>query len=277
MEIPSASRVIHGIWGKPYLDLEPFLDLSELDAIHEEVCLGLAQVPTAYTGGSHRSMGIMPASLEDQALGDYGPVLAELSETEREVFASLADDPLGARGERALDFGEERPRTLSRRQQLWLEYRHGVYFPWKVYYEMIPNHYWDEKSSGEGKAFTREARTFFPKTVAFVKRLPFTEIGRCNVMGLRAHDFGTVHLDGDPVKKPAVDHFIALCPGRNKRLYLWDEERRQKHFVEGRAYWFNDSDHHGVESAPFFRYSIRVDGVFEAGFLRRLEQARGAE
>ncbi len=45
-------------------------------------------------------------------------------------------------------------------------------------------------------------------------------------------------------------------------------------------YWFNDMDWHGVEPDPFFRYSIRVDGVFEPGFLARVrrhaaEQARG--
>lgn len=267
-----AVRLIHGIWGLPYIDLEPFLDLSELGAIHEEVCLGLAQVPAGYTGGSHRSMGIMPPSLADQALTDYGSVLAGLSLDERAVFASLADDPLGAREADSLDFGEERPLTLSRRQQLWLEYRHGVYFPWKVYYEMIPNHYWDQKSSAEGKAFTREARTFFPRTVAFVKSLPFTEIGRCNIMGLRAHDYGTVHSDGDPAAKPDVDHFITFCPAGNKRLFLWDEERREQLFVERRAFWFNDSDYHGVEAAPFFRYSIRVDGVFRPELLRALSE-----
>ena len=274
--------MIHGIWGQPFIDLEQLLDLSELDAIHEEVCLGLAQVPVAYTGGSHRSMGIMPPSLAVEALGDYGSVLRHLSREDRAVFASLADDPIAARDQDTLDFGEERPRALSRRQQLWLEYRHGVYFPWKVYFEMIPNHYWDEKASAEGKSFTREARTFFPKTIAFVKGLPFTQIGRCNVMGLRALDYGTVHLDGDPTKKPEVDHFITFCPGGNKRLFLWDEERQERLFIDRRAYWFNDSDYHGVESAPYFRYSIRVDGVFQPEFLRSLkarypERPRGDE
>jgi len=265
--------VIHGIWGRPFIDLEPHLDLSALDAIHEEVCLGLSQVPVAYTGGSHRSMGIMPPSLQESALGDYRSVLSSLTPAERAVFATLADDPIAAREEDVLDFGEERPLTLSRRQQLWLEYRHGVYFPWKVYYEMIPNHYWDEKSSGAGKAFTREARTFFPKTVEFVKRLPFSQIGRSNIMGLSALDYGTVHLDGDPRKKPEADHFITFCPAGNKRLFLWDEAKQEKLFVERRAYWFNDSDYHGVESAPYFRYSIRVDGIFLPEFLHALRQA----
>ena len=42
-------------------------------------------------------------------------------------------------------------------------------------------------------------------------------------MGLEAFDYGTVHRDGDPAKKPGVDHFITLCPAGNKRLFLWDD------------------------------------------------------
>jgi len=266
-----------GIWGRPYLDLEPHLDLSTLPEIHEEICLGLAQVPVAYTGGSHRAMGIMPESREDEAFVDYGEVLAKMSERERAVFVSLADHVPSSDPSDALEFGEEREHCLSRRQMLFLKYRYGVYFPWKVYYEMIPNKYWDEKSSSTGKQFTREARTFFPKTVAFVKSLPFVEVGRCNIMGLEAHDHGTVHRDGDPKVKETIDHFISFCPNGDKHVFLWDDAGRREVRVESRAYWFNDSDYHGVERAPFFRYSIRVDGVFEPSFLAELRARYGLE
>ena len=273
---------IVGIFGRPYIDLEPFLDLTPLAAIHEEICLGLAQVPVEYTGGSHRSMGIMPPSRAWEAHRDYGEVLRGMSREEFVRFLALADEPSRFDPDRRGDykFGEEQDFLLSRKQMRYLNYRYGVYFPWKVYYEMIPNLYWDEKSTGEGKAFTREARVFFPKTVAFVRSLPFREIGRCNVMGLEANDHGTVHRDGDPAVKTAVEHFISLCPAGDKRLFLWCEDERRAVPVEGRAYWFNDSDFHGVEAAPRFRYSLRVDGVFEDDFLERIRRglvASGAE
>jgi hypothetical protein len=138
---------------------------------------------------------------------------------------------------------------------------------------MIPNQYWDEKSSGSGKSFTREARACFPRTIELVQSLPFVEVGRCNVMGLDPMQHGTVHRDGDPAIKPGVDHFITLCPAGNKRLFLWDDAEQRKVPVTGRAYWFNDSDYHGVEADPFFRYSIRIDGVFDPDFLRALEES----
>jgi hypothetical protein len=29
-------------------------------------------------------------------------------------------------------------------------------------------------------------------------------------------------------------------------------------------------DYHGVERDPFFRYSVRVDGIFEPAFVERM-------
>jgi hypothetical protein len=37
-------------------------------------------------------------------------------------------------------------------------------------------------------------------------------------------------------------------PRGNKQLFLWDEAGRRKLPVQGRAYWFNDFDYHGVEA-----------------------------
>lgn len=267
--------MITGIFGRPYVDLGPFLDLSGLDAIHDEVCLALTSIPVDYTGGSHRTMGIVPPSLQDEPWIDYGEVLRSLDDAQFEIFRSLADDPRAIDPARRHDveFGEEREIPLSRRQMLWLKYRHGVYFPWKVYVELIPNRWWGDKANPEDKGWNRIARTFFPKTIAFVEQLPFQAIGRCNVMGLEAHDFGTVHRDAEPEETPEPAPFITFSPAGNKRLFLWDEDARAKIPVEGRAYWFNDADYHGVDADPFFRYSIRVDGRFDPAFLDALRRA----
>ncbi|MET0595880.1 MAG: hypothetical protein ABW133_24485 [Polyangiaceae bacterium] len=266
---------IVGLFGRPYVDLEPFLDLEPLGAIHDEVCLALAELPSTYTGGSHRSMGIMPESRRGEALVDYGEAIAAMSDRDFATFRSLADDPsaIDVERRRELTFGEEREVPLSRRQMLWLKVRFGVYFPWKVFVELIPSRSWSDKA--EPKEFTSRAKSFFPKTVEFARKLPFSHIGRCNIMGLEAHDHGTVHRDGVPEERRvaglAPDHFIVLCPAANKRLYLFSDVSGEKFTIDKRAYWFNDNDYHGVASAPFFRYSIRVDGVFEETFLRRIQ------
>jgi hypothetical protein len=258
---------------RPYLDLSPFLDLDGMGEIHEEVCLGLSQIPVDYTGGSHRSMGIVPPSRQGECHADYGEAIRAMSHAELATLRSLSDRPDSFDPERRDEIGEEREQPLSRRQMLWLKYRFAVYFPWKVYVELIPNRFWGEKSRAGGKTFTRQARAFFPRTVSYIEQLPFVEIGRATIMGLEANDHGTVHHDGDPADERPADHFITFCPAGNKRLFLWDEEAGRKVPVSARAYWFNDQDDHGVDADPFFRYSIRVDGIFRDDFLGRLREA----
>jgi hypothetical protein len=272
MNDPSSG--LTGIWGRPFINLEPYLDLGPLAALDDEICYALAQVDTTYTGGSHKAMGIVPPSLARDPYIDYGQVIRGFSEREFATFVSLGHNPqdFDPRQRQRYEFGEEREHPLTREQMRFLEFKHGVYFPWKVFYELVPGGYWSEKSTGRGKDFTREARLYFPRTVAFVKGLPFREIGRCTLLGLNANDHGTVHRDGEPEEQTAPDQFITLCPRGDKPLFLWDETRQEKTPVRGRAYWFNDFDYHGVEPAPSFRYSLRVDGVFEPAFLERLRE-----
>lgn len=272
-----AGTGLRGLFGRPCINLESYVDLAELPAIHEEIALGLAQLPVDYTGGSHRSMGIMPEGRAGEVVCDYGEVIRGLDPSGFATFRGLADDPAAIDPARrgAQEFGEEREVPLSRRQMLWLKYRHGVYFPWKVYVELIPNRWWSDKASPAGKRFTRAAQALFPRTLEFVRRLPFASIGRCNIMGLEGHDHGTVHRDGDPASQLAPDPFITFRPGPDKRLYLWDEARQEKTYVDGRVYWFNDNDYHGVEADPWFRYSVRVDGAFRADFEAALRREYG--
>lgn len=272
---------LQGVFGRPFVALDDLFDLSELPAIHDEVCLALAQMPTSYTGGSHRSMGIMPPGREAEALVDYQEVIRGLDEAGFATFRSLADDPalgpatLAAALADDIEFGEERDVPLSARQMLWLKLRHGVYFPWKVYAELIPNRRWEDKCDPTGKRFTRRAEALLPRTIAFVKRLPLQHIGRCNIMGLEANDHGTVHRDGVPTPGRTPCPFLTISPRGDKRLYVLDERSGERTVVEGRVVWFNDHDYHGVLADPCFRYSIRVDGPFTPEFEAALARRYG--
>lgn len=269
--------MLTGIWGLPFIDLEPFVDLRGLTSLDREICYGLVRCSPEYTGGSHKSMGIVPETLANDPYLDYGQVIRAMSREDFIEFASLSDDPaaIDPKRQQELEFGEERDIPLSRRQMLFLKYRHGVYFPWKVYVELMPGGRWDDKSDPAGKHFTREAMKLFPRTIAFIKSLPFEYLGSVKLLGLEANDHGTVHRDADPAEKTRVDQFMTLCPRGNKRLFLWDDDTHEKHFVDRKAYWFNDSDFHGVEPAPVFRYSIRVDGAFRPAFLDLLRERHG--
>lgn len=272
-EPATESSTLLGVLGRPWLDLTLLIDPRPLDELHEEICLGLAQLPLDYTGGSHRSMGIVPSRRQDDVLRDYGEVIRQLSDAEFAVFRSLSDRPdlIAAGRGRDTTFGEERAVPLSRRQMMWLKIRFGVYFPWKGYLELMPNHRWDDKADPAGKRFTRVAESYFPKTIAFVRSLPFKHVGRCLVMGVEGNDWGTVHRDGHPEEQESPDEFISFCPAGDKRLFLYDEGLDREVPIESRIYWFNDFDYHGVAVSPVFRYSVRVDGVFQDEFRERLQ------
>jgi len=265
---------VWGLFGRPFVDLGRVLDLTALDALDAEVSRGLAHVETTYTGGTLKWMGVVaPWAMEDAYL-DAMHVIEALPDAELETFFSLADDPSALRvSERAgYRFGDETDHPFNRAQERWLAYRHHVYFPWKVCYHLLENERWEDKHSGAGKGFGDEAREVFPETVRYLEALPFTEIGRAVIFGLEPNDHAPLHRDTEPGQALAVAQSISLCPRGDKRFFLQNDARDEPLVVDARAYWFNDMDYHGVLADPFFRYSIRVDGVFEPGFAEALSR-----
>src|SRR5260221_2650462 len=98
------------IWGKPYIDLEPYLDTSRFHELDDEICFALTEVRVEYTGGSHRTLGIVPRSFAASPYIDYGDVIRGFKMEEFAVFASLSDTPRAFDLERYRDyeFGEEK-------------------------------------------------------------------------------------------------------------------------------------------------------------------------
>src|SRR6185295_11953912 len=109
-------------------------------------------------GGSLKWMGVTASWVDEDPYADYMRVIESFSEEELEQFVSYGERPKN--GERR--FGDETDNPLSRAQMLYLKYRYGVYFPWKVCYHLLENDRWEDKHSGEGKAFDEDARRLLP-------------------------------------------------------------------------------------------------------------------
>jgi glycine betaine catabolism A len=267
-----------GIFGRPYLDLSEVIDISGFAEIDREITRGLAQVEVSYTGGSLKWMGVCAPWVESEPhYPDYMHVISKMSPTDFADFLSLGKDDLDPKDQAKLAFGDETDHPLTKEQMLFLKYRFGVYFPWKVCYHLLENDKWEDKHSGAGKTFVDEARRVFPKTVAFVESLPFSEIGRVVLFGVEANDHAPLHRDSEPGKSLSIAQSISFCPGHArapKRFYLATPDGSDELTVEAPIYWFNDMDWHGVHDDPWFRYSIRVDGVFDTKFQARLRTAR---
>lgn len=267
-----------GIFGQPFLDLSPHLDTSCFAELHREITLGLAQAETRYTGGTLKWMGVCaPWVTSERAWPDAMHVIRAMSREDFEDFLSLGEadagdfDPDPSARDR-YRFGDETDHPFTRAQELFLEARGGAYFPWKACVHLLEDHGWDDKHSGEGKEFTEEARRLFPKTVAFVESLPMTEVGRVVLFGLLPNDHAPMHRDSEPGKALSIAQSISFEPARAvsdqpKGFTLASPDGSREVAVEAPIYWFNDMDWHGVKAAPSFRYSIRVDGVYDPRFL----------
>jgi len=259
-----------GIFGRPFVDLSPLIDTSVLPELDEEIVCALPHLEVSYTGGSLKWMGVTAPWVDRDPYVDYMRVIETMPEDELARFVSYGEAPNEAPNGDARAFGDETDNPLSRAQMLYLKYRYGVYFPWKVCFHLLENDTWDDKHSGEGKDFDPEARRLLPKTVAFVENLPFREIGRVVLFGIEANDHAPAHRDSEPGKALAIAQSISFDPRGDKGFYLTDPGGESRTVVDAKIYWFNDMDYHGVEPAPRFRYSIRVDGTFEDGFVEEV-------
>jgi Rieske 2Fe-2S family protein len=106
------------------------------------------------------------------------------------------------------------------------------------------------------------------------------EMGRVVICGLLANDHAPAHRDSEPGKALAIAQSISFEPScaaagasdRHKRFYVAAPDGSREVLVDAPIYWFNDMDWHGVHADPWFRYSVRVDGVFEPEFLERIRR-----
>ena len=168
-----------GIRGKPYVDLSPFIDTSSFPELDREITSALCRVETSYTGATLKWMGVVAPWMMDDGYLDAMHAIAELDDRDRKDFIALGDGDADA-----TEFGDETDHPFTFAQMRWLSFRHGVYFPWKVCYHLLENDRWDDKHSGAGKGFSPEAEEHFPKTLRFIRSLPFREIGRAVVFGI---------------------------------------------------------------------------------------------
>ena len=259
-----------GIFGRPFVDLSSLVDTSEFPELHREIVCALPRLETSYTGGSLKWMGVTAPWVDRDPYVDSMRVISEMSAEELVTFVGYGEAPPDFDPARKYEFGDETNYPLSKPQMLYLKYRYGVYFPWKVCYHLLENERWEDKHSGEGKDFAPEARALLPRTVAFIESLPFTEIGRVVLFGIEANDHAPAHRDSEPGKALAIAQSISFAPHAGKRFYVCDPAGGNKTVIDTPIYWFNDADYHGVEADPFFRYSIRVDGVFDPAFVEEM-------
>jgi hypothetical protein len=243
---------------QPILEIPNLISADTLAELDREMMQGLVKSKNCvHSVGKELTRGDAELSLYDFSYKCVGVAESELEPSEMEFFATL-------------NYIEK---------QKYLRMAKGAYHPWSVCLPLMTPSIWPEKMKIENKVVTEEAKQLFPKTLRWAFELPiFEAIGRIVILGVDPGQHVTCHRDFDPEKWPINDEFLMLSPRGTKKFYVYDPEKKEKHYLSPsiRTYVFHDLNYHGVDALPYFTYTVRIDGIYKDEFRNSLDCNRKA-
>ena len=261
--------MIRGIGGKPYINLDPYLDIKGFKDLHPEICKGFALAREFAKEGTWMSPGF---KFDDMSyIINWKPIYKAFAE-----FQALPDsDPIKVEGMKIFpkDFKDYKQRNIFTR---YLKSAMGANDPY-IYYFLWEEGSWDERNAERQPT---EEQKYFLGVVSWVKNLIenkiISQIGRviffhCDHNG---HAFEHRDLDGDKGNDQGYSNhnneFIHIRHRTKRGFYIWDPESENKHYINSNAAFWNDQDWHGGESSVEVEYGLRIDCKFTPEFRKVL-------
>ena len=232
----------------PFVNFEPYLDTSDFSGLHEEVVLGLSAIDQNHMSWG-KFTGVFPSDrgiYESVMIEDEYLTSGNLSEKEKALF-----------------------RTMNKQQmRKYLYFSKPILKPW-AFTVYLKTSSFSEKS--KNNPIWDPVAASFPKLCRFVESMPFEQIGR--VMFFCTDGFRDVPLHRDDYPAKHADHSVNIFFDGWRPSYIYDPRTGDKQYLEKgcRAYVFNNRDYHGVDAENRFRYTLRVDGTFNAETIRALD------
>lgn len=259
--------MIRGIGGRPYIDLDPYLDIEGFRKLHPEMCRGFALAREYAKEGTWMSPGFNPR--DASYVMNWKPIFMAFDE-----FQKLPDDdPIKIEGMKVFptDFKDYKQRNIFTR---YLKSALGANDPYN-YYFLWEEGSWDERNAERRK--TEESK-YFPGVVNWVENLIneniISQIGRviffhCDHNG---HAFEHRDLDGSKgMNQDYSEHnneFIHIRYRTKRGFYVWDPESQNKVYINSQAAFWNDQDWHGGEHSVEQEYGLRIDCKFTDQFRK---------
>ena len=259
---------MRGIDNKPYINLDPFLDVDGFKQLHLEICRGMATAREYAKEGTWMKPGF---SFDEMSyIPNWKPIYKAFEE-----FQSLPDDdPIKIEGMKIFphDMRDYKQRNIFVR---YLTSALGAHDPY-IYYVL-----WEEgtnmKDRGEVERKPLPEQEHFPGVVRWVENLKqegiIEHIGRVIFFVSESSTKPFEHRDLDADTPTYTDHnieFIHIRPNTKRGFYIWDPETKRKHYVNSHACFFNDQDWHGGEFSMEQEYGLRVDCKFTEEFKKVL-------
>jgi hypothetical protein len=250
--------MIRGIAGKPYIDLDPYLDIDTLKSLHYKICKGIVKSKYKKEGNIVR-----PGGFNDAYELTFKPTFQALDE-----YNALPDyHEIKILGK---ELGE-----LNNRDEfvLFLKLALGAYDPYQFIFLKTEAGGWETRF--EEKPWAPDA-DYFPELRQWIEKLEgtvFKHLGR--IIIFKAEHDGKTSFHRDliyPKETDYFDHrheFIHVRTRLDRPFYIWDAETDTKVETESYAIFFNDQDWHNGGVSNVQTFSIRIDGEFTEEFRQQ--------
>jgi hypothetical protein len=264
--------MIRGIGGKPYINLDPYLDVQGFTDLHPEICKGLALARDYAKEGTWMSPGF------DQSRGSYKWDWKPIYKAHEEYLALADDHPIKVQGKEIYptDFKDYKQRNLFTR---YLKSALGANDPY-IYYFLWNEGNWNERNAERQKT---EESQYFPNIVQWVENLQqqniIDRIGRVIFFLCDHNGKAFEHRDLDAKNgvfendyyTPHNNEFIHIRYRTKRGFYIWDPDTQDKHYVNSHAAFWNDQDWHGGEHSLEQEYGLRIDCKFTDEFRKKIK------
>lgn len=263
--------MIKGINGKPYINLDTFVDVKAFQDTFEETCKAFALARNYAKEGTWMSPGFEISGLS--YILDWKPIYKAFEE-----YQALPENhPVKIQGKEIFpqDFKDYKQRNIFTR---YLKAALGANDPY-IYYFLWEEGSWDERNAERRK--TEESR-YFPSVVRWIENLVeeniIDQIGRVIFFHCDHDGRAFEHRDLD-AKDGVKDHlhytehnneFIHIRYRTKRGFYIWDPETQDKHYINCRAAFWNDQDFHGGEWSKEQEFGLRIDCKFTEDFRKIL-------
>ena len=235
-----------GINGKPWFDLEPFIDIESLAEQKPKIAAALA------ASHSMRYPSIVGAqdNLYDQSLlelGDYAKnLIKDESYEHRNMLKLLGTAP---------------------KIQLFCKYMYDVVsLNEAIHLRTVRGADYFHKHLAENCVDTPAFKFFGFFRTWLEEQNIFSEYGRV-VFFINEAGVSSIRHRDYPDGVSRKDNFIWMSLDGRKNFWVWDEEKQEQHTVTSRAAVFDNADWHGSDPCKYTGWSLRVDGVFSDEFL----------
>lgn len=242
-------------------DLDQFIDVTELEKCHLEICAGIARSKTNlssrviphYEMQNQLDKMIDFKTNEPARIGSVANEGAEFLKTAEELnyFNQLTH-------EQKKKFLQLYKEAYCDGEFVRLKFtkQESMQHPFATFYDSMCE--WHPNSE------------YFPNTVKFIKGLPFKEIGRVLFFVSYHYLHTDVHYDRKDDCFDGKHHFIWMNPFAQKEFFLIGDSKEMIP-LKSKAAFFNTRFLHGAKASKKMTYSLRVDGQLEEGFCQKAD------